>query len=112
MQQKPLSRHRPEYKGKKWIQIELPEEAVAWTIDKKASMQKDRYHSKGYEKELQQALCQKPWKWPKRTIYFISDIHADNDAFLASLVASGGIRKLGPNDADFELTTRAGSHAF
>jgi hypothetical protein len=38
---------------------------------------------------------------------FISDMHADADAFMASLVASGGVKKTGPRDKDFKLT-RAG----
>lgn len=32
------------------------------------------------------------WRWPKKPIIFISDPHADKDAFVASLVASGGIK--------------------
>jgi UDP-2,3-diacylglucosamine pyrophosphatase LpxH len=112
MQQKPRCQQCPEYQGIKWIQIKLPEETIAWKIDKKASMKKEGYHHNAYNKDLQQALSKKPWKWPKRTVYFISDIHADNDAFMASLVASGGIRKLGPNDADFELTTKGRKSRF
>ncbi len=112
MQHKARCQYCPEYKGKKWIQSCLPEETIAWTFDKKASMRKDGYHNKAYEKELRRVLNQKPWKWPKRTVYFISDIHADNDAFLASLVASGGIRKIGPNDADFELTKKGRKSRF
>lgn len=34
----------------------------------------------------------KSWRWPKKPIIFISDPHADRDAFVASLVASGGIK--------------------
>lgn len=112
MKQKRRCQHSPEYKGKKWIQIKLPEESIAWKIDKKASMKNGGYHHNTYNKDLQKALKQKPWKWPKRTVYFISDIHADNDAFIASLVASGGIRKLGPNDTDFELTKRGRKSRF
>lgn len=112
MQQKKLCQYHPGYKGKKWIQIKLPEKCTAWTFDKKASMKKDGYHRKAYKKELQHILSQKPWKWPKRTLYFISDIHADNDAFLASLVASGGIKKTGPDDGDFELSKEGRKSRF
>src|SRR5690606_16671729 len=37
-------------------------------------------------------------------ICFISDVHADTDAFLRCLVATGGVRLTGPNDHDLELT--------
>lgn len=33
------------------------------------------------------------WRWPNRPIIFISDPHADADAFCASLLASGGVTK-------------------
>lgn len=33
------------------------------------------------------------WKWPKAPVIFISDPHADAQAFFASLVASGGIKR-------------------
>lgn len=112
MKQKTFCQYRPKFKGKKWIQVSFPKEYTAWTFDKKASMKKDGYHRKAYEKELQRVLSQKPWKWPKRTVYFISDIHADNDAFLASLVASGGIKKTGPNDKDFKLTKQGRKSRF
>ena len=32
---------------------------------------------------------QRKWRWPKREIIFISDIHADGDALRSSLVAAG-----------------------
>jgi hypothetical protein len=45
--------------------------------------------------------------WPKHPVYFITDIHADADALIASLVASGCVRKTGPSDRDFRLTGAA-----
>lgn len=33
------------------------------------------------------------WQWPDKAIIFISDPHADADAFIASLVASGGVTR-------------------
>ncbi len=46
----------------------------------------------------------RPWVWPREPVVFICDVHADTDGFLRSLVASGAVRKTGPEDADFELT--------
>jgi hypothetical protein len=44
------------------------------------------------------------WRWPSRVIYFVCDIHADTDAFLLSLVASGGIERTGAGDHEYRLT--------
>jgi hypothetical protein len=46
----------------------------------------------------------KVWLWPSREIYFVCDLHADTDAFLLSLVASGGIERTGQGDRDYRLT--------
>src|SRR5262245_37172520 len=46
----------------------------------------------------------KAWRWPSRLLLFFCDIHADTDAFLLSLVASGGVERTGPSDSDFQLT--------
>lgn len=53
----------------------------------------------------------KMWTWNDRTVYFFCDIHADTDAFLLSLEASGGVVRTGPGDRDFELT-EAGTAAL
>ncbi len=34
---------------------------------------------------------QPKWHWPSKTLFFISDPHADADAFEASLIATGGV---------------------
>lgn len=46
----------------------------------------------------------KPCVWPKRRTYFFCDIHADTEALLLSLKASGGIISNGPGDTDYELS--------
>jgi len=52
----------------------------------------------------------KAWVWPSRLILFFCDLHADTDAFLLSLVASGGVELTSPGDRDYRLTER-GRHA-
>ncbi|MEY2930449.1 MAG: hypothetical protein RL033_1198 [Pseudomonadota bacterium] len=54
----------------------------------------------------------KPWVWPSRCILFFCDIHADTDAFLLSLQASGGVARTGPRDCDYELTARGRRASF
>jgi len=100
----------PRYQGQQWIAPELPEQGQAWLLGRHKSISKERSHRGAMAKALQQALDQDDWKWPKQTLYFFSDMHADTDAFIASLVASGGVKKTGPGDADFKLT-RSGRKA-
>ncbi len=109
---KAAARHTdlPRYHGLKWIDARLPEASQLWLLGKYKSVRKGRSHRGVLAKELRKAIDGKPWRWPKRTVYFFSDLHADTDAFIASLVASGGFSKTGPRDKDFKLT-RAGRKA-
>jgi len=104
MRLKHSSKYIPRYRGKSWIEASLPEQGQVWMLGKQHSVKKDAYHSAAYAQEIRKAIGDEPWKWPKRTLYFISDMHADADAFSASLVASGGVAKTGPRDKDFKLT--------
>jgi hypothetical protein len=110
MQLKNPNKYLPRYHGESWIQARLPAKSQVWMLGKQLSVKKDTYHSDAYAQEMRKAIGQEPWKWPKRTLYFISDMHADADAFIASLVASGGVGKTGPRDKDFRLT-KAGRKA-
>jgi len=94
----------PRYRGSRWIEARLPKEGQLWLLGKHKSVRKDRNHRGPLARELRKALEGKSWKWPKQTLYFFSDLHADTDAFIASLVASGGVKKTGPRDQDFKLT--------
>jgi len=104
MQLKNSCKYLPRYKGASCIKASLPGQGQVWMLGKQLSVKKDEYHSAAYADELRKAIGQEPWKWPKRPLYFISDMHADTDAFFASLVASGGVQKTGPRDKDFKLT--------
>ncbi|MBV1878790.1 MAG: metallophosphoesterase [Pseudomonadales bacterium] len=61
--------------------------------------------------DIRRYLANRQLRWGGRTVYFFCDLHADADAFLASLVASGGINITGPEDDDFDLT-RSGQSAL
>ncbi len=50
------------------------------------------------------------WYWPSQPVYFIADPHADPQAFIESLMATGGIHRTGTGWHDFELT-KAGANA-
>jgi len=94
------------YHGRRWIDAELPDRCEPWLPGKGC-----RPNNRGMLKELRQCCHQHHWKWPKRTHYVLTDLHADTDAFLASLVASGGVRKTGAADGDMRLT-KAGKKAY
>lgn len=53
-----------------------------------------------------------PWQWPSSPVFFVADPHADAEAFIASLVASGGVRKTGDQPHHFELTAEGRRSTF
>jgi hypothetical protein len=61
------------------------------------------------KEHLRQTTQKSGWKWPKKPIFFISDPHADAEAFLASLLATGGIKP--PKQHDKLKLTRLGQRA-
>jgi DNA repair exonuclease len=61
------------------------------------------------KEHLKQTTQTSGWKWPKKPIFFLSDPHADAEAFLASLLATGGIKP--PKQHDKIKLTRLGQRA-
>ncbi|MFT5082655.1 MAG: hypothetical protein ACI9Y1_000682 [Lentisphaeria bacterium] len=95
-----------EYCGETWLDARLPSARQDWRASGKHSMLVD--DRKGFE----QHMGQLNWQWPSCDVVFISDVHADADAFLAALVASGGIEKTGAADTQFHLTTKGRAAHF
>ncbi|MFO8025902.1 metallophosphoesterase [Thiohalophilus sp.] len=102
----------PRYHGHHWIRDGLPTAVEPWQLGKQQSIDKDRANHHALAEVLASAVSYRPWKWPKRTIFFLADPHADAEAFSASLVASGGIKKTGPDHKDFKLTKSGGNGTF
>ena len=103
----------PEYAGLKWVRGYLPTEAEQWPkfdSDELWNVSGDDYDPS--RAQIREYAKGKPWVWPARRICFLTDIHADADAWYTSLVASGGIRKTGPADDDFELTDQGRETVF
>jgi len=95
----------PKYRGKKWLAFDkFPNSAQEWSLGKKKSLGSCLITPQLLSDAIQHATRHKAWQWPEAPVYFISDSHADADAFLASLVASGGIKKTGPKDSDLVVT--------
>jgi hypothetical protein len=101
---KPPDHRQPRYRGERWIKARLPAHSEPWLHGRKHAIRKRSKGTRAASAELAALLQRYPWSWPKRPVFFFSDPHADADAMLASLVASGGIRKTGPRDKDIRLT--------
>ena len=101
----------PRYRGLKWLDVDLPTGYQLWLPGKRYAVGKDFSHHRALTRELLDLLERDRWRWPRRTVCFFSDLHGDAEAFLASLVASGGVKKTGPGDRDLKLT-RAGRKAL
>ena len=54
----------------------------------------------------------RPWVWPQRRHYLLTDVHADADAFLRCLKATGGVERTGPGEQDFALTSQGSAAVF
>ena len=97
----------PRYRGLKWVKADLPTSVRPWTEGKGQSLRQRRARHRDNCERLGKLIDQHGWRWPTRPVCFITDIHADTDALIDSLVASGGFRKTGPKDADFRLAKAA-----
>ena len=108
-----MGRHHklvPHYHGIDNVGIKLPDETEQWLQGKRRSLHSRRL---GYQQSVQQLseLVQKyEWTWPRKTIYFFSDLHADAEALTASLIASGGVKAKGKKHRQLRLT-KQGKHA-
>lgn len=100
----------PRYHGKSWVRPQLPNVAKDWSHGKQKSIETDKTNHAELISVLSYLNESGVWCWPKRKHYFFSDLHGDPEAFAASLVASGGVKKKGPKPNDFVLS-RAGKNA-
>lgn len=101
----------PRYHGTRWIRGGLPARAESWLDSPRQSIRRDHAHKQRISRLLRSAVPHQSWQWPKRPVFFLADPHADAEAFNASLVASGGVRKTGPESHDIKLT-RAGKESL
>lgn len=61
---------------------------------------------KEQKKNFNKTTYYSDWQWPDKTINFITDIHADANAFISSLILSGAIKKTGIKSTDFILSKK------
>jgi predicted transcriptional regulator len=113
-QQSPRAHQKylPLYKGLKWLDVDLPTTSEPWLSGRRLSVVKERGQRSSTESLLREVVQQDEWQWPKRKLFFFSDLHADADAFVASLVASGGVRKTGKKTSALKLTPQGKDAIF
>lgn len=93
-----------------WAAKNFPRQGELWQPGKHESMAKDRSNHHALAEVLEKAIGHSPWRWPKRPQLFISDPHADAEAFVASLHAAGAIKRTGLGLNQFKLS-KAGKTA-
>lgn len=82
----------------------IPTETERWKVSESHSGHKSHQDEASFAKAMMTAQQYSEWKWPKRPIFFIADPHADAEAFVSSLVASGGIKITNQTLLEFKLT--------
>tara|TARA_E500000331_G_scaffold340073_1_gene371008 strand:- start:1748 stop:3211 length:1464 start_codon:yes stop_codon:yes gene_type:complete len=87
-----------------FIDATLPREARDWTFGEEKSYGEENGDLNALLAALDQLRQTGSWQWPRRPILFLSDLHADSDAFLGSLAASGAIRLAGSSTGNYHLT--------
>ena len=102
----------PHYHGIEHTGIQLPHESQNWLHGKKRSIQLRRLGHQQTIQQLAELLEKYEWEWPRRTVYFFSDLHADADALTASLIASGGVKVNGKEHRHLKLTRQGKKAQF
>ena len=85
----------------------LPAFVENWPTDQILKVGHQNKYKDDFLKEIKSYVKKKEWVFPKKPVHFISDLHADADALLKSLIGAGFISKTGANDADFEVLDKA-----
>jgi hypothetical protein len=94
----------PDYCTARAVTGKLPTEGRHWFPGKRGAVARNDPHPDSLAMAVAEAASHHHWHWPERPIFFIADPHADAEAFVASLLASGGVRRGGPQLNDFTLT--------
>lgn len=102
----------PRYRGIEHTRVRLPEKTQPWLHGRKKSLHPGRRGHRKTVEQLKRAVEQHHWKWPGKTVYFFSDLHADSDALVASLIASGGVKVKGRKPGHLKLTRQGKKAQF
>jgi hypothetical protein len=78
----------------------------------KHSLRSRRRNHQQTVQQLLELIEKYEWTWPRRTVYFFSDLHADADALISSLIASGGVKAKGRKYRHLKLTKQGKQAQF
>jgi UDP-2,3-diacylglucosamine pyrophosphatase LpxH len=84
--------------------LDLPESCVPWPLEKGRALSIAGNKAPDLVTSLAKANELGPWDWPDRPVIFISDLHADAESLLRSLVAARAIIRTGLGLTEFALT--------
>ena len=87
-----------------WLFPESPKEKANWPIIDSSSLK--TLEPFEHHKLLKHTTRYCDWHWPERKIHFISDLHADAEALVHSLLLTGNIKKTGLKNTDFVITKK------
>lgn len=93
-------------------ELDLPENCVPWPLDRKTDSPRAGDPVPDLASSLSKANDLGPWDWPERPVVFVSDLHADAESLLRSLVAARAIVRKGSGLTDFDLTAFGRSCQF
>jgi len=102
----------PDYHGIEHTVIQLPDKTQQWLHGRKRSLQSRRLNHQQTVQQLSELVSKHEWEWPRRPVYFFSDLHADADALTASLIASGGVKASGKKHHHLHLTKQGKQACF
>ncbi|MEL7525495.1 MAG: metallophosphoesterase, partial [Pseudomonadota bacterium] len=83
----------------------IPESCIPWPLDTGPGPGVPAGPAPDLASSLSKVNALGPWDWPDKPVVFISDLHADAESLLRSLVAARVILRTGQGLRDFELTT-------
>lgn len=95
----------PDYQGLEWQEIDLPTTVEAWAPQHKLKLEYPLTDASDRDNSGEHYFKEPDWRWPNKEIAVFTDLHADADALISSLIASGHVKKTGPMDEDLSLTS-------
>lgn len=105
MTQRPLTPFLPPIAPGVADGLGIPESLVPWPLKAEAGRTaSDGVPAPDLLSSLARVNALGPWDWPDKPVIFISDLHADAESLLRSLVAARAIMRTGPELDTFALT--------
>ncbi|MTI45943.1 calcineurin-like phosphoesterase family protein [Roseibium hamelinense] len=94
----------PRLKDHERAELGVPQSCIAWPLTDPHSGGRDADQADELVKSVLSTNAIGSWDWPDRPVVFVSDLHADAEGFLRSLIASGALTRDGKGLTGLELT--------